>query len=349
MVQELPPGLAKKRSGDSRPEAVSACAEVRCYRAAYGIVSEIMITSQSRPPNFQKAAIEQYLCTGEHDALFRAWAGETFTARARQGDLALRAALIALVKSRTGRALVPQELADLDVVSFTRTKVGPMVRGFFPKAEQQPVLDVLARSVVFLTPATIEPVLNRSRFLMTAWNLSNLYLASCGSKLLSDDAPTLVGLSEETTCYVSMAYFKLSGGFSSYTKRRTSFIIAKGKRSVYRRPDAASGCSTSTLANVRHLPTRARFTAASLSSVAALRPGGSYYRLPRRTSRCRMIGSLRASTSTPSAPQLAPEMDGRKFCRIANFLSGDGPLRRTGRHDVKRCPSNAGCNSRNIS
>jgi hypothetical protein len=41
-------------------------------------------------PNVQKSAIEQYLCTGEHDALFRAWAGETFTARARQGDLALR-------------------------------------------------------------------------------------------------------------------------------------------------------------------------------------------------------------------------------------------------------------------
>jgi hypothetical protein len=191
-------------------------------------------------PNFQKAAIEQYLCTGEHDALFRAWAGETFTARARQGDLALRAALIALVKSRTGRALVPEELANLDVVSFTRTKVGPMVRGFFPKAEQQPILDVLARSVVFLT-------------------------------------------------------------------------------------------------------------AASLSSVAALRRGASYYHVSRRTSRCQMIGSLRASTSTPSAPQSAPEMDGRKFCRTANFLRGDGPLRRTGRHDVKRSPSNAGCNSRNIS
>src|SRR4030088_2344384 len=117
----------------------------------------ITITSGSRMPNFQKAAIEQYLCTGEHDPLFRAWAGETFTARARQGDLALRAALIALVKSRTGRAPVPQELANLDVLSFARTKVGPMVRGFFPKAEQQSVLDVLARSFVFLTPATIEP------------------------------------------------------------------------------------------------------------------------------------------------------------------------------------------------
>jgi hypothetical protein len=31
-------------------------------------------------------------------------------------------------------------------------------------------------------------------------------------------------------------------------------------------------------------------------------------------------------------------MDGRKFCRAANLLTGDGPLRRTGRHDVKRSP-----------
>jgi hypothetical protein len=190
----------------------------------------IAITSRSCMPNLQKAAIEQYLCTGEHDPLFRAWAGETFTARARQGDLALRAALIALVKSRTARASVPPELANLDVVSFTRAKVGPMVRGFFPKAEQQSVLDILARSVVFLTPATIEPVLNQSRFLMTAWNLSNLYLASCGSKLLSEDAPTLVGLSEETTCYVSTAYFNPSGQFDDFVVHEAAHIFHNCKR-----------------------------------------------------------------------------------------------------------------------
>jgi hypothetical protein len=271
--------------------------------------------------------------------------------RARQGDLALRAALVALVKSRTGHALVPQELANLDVVSFTRTKVGPMVRGFFPKAEQQPVLDVLARSVVFLTPGTIEPVLNQSPFLMTAWNLSNLYLASCGSELLSDDAPTLVGLSEETTCYVSMAYFKPSGQFDDFVVHEAAHIFHNCKRQKIGLPATRrrEWLLDIDFANVRHLPTRARFTAASLSSVAALRPDASYYHVSRRTSRCRMIGSLRASTSTPSAPPSAPEMDGRKFCRTANFLSGDGPLRRTGRHDVKRSPSNAGCNSRNIS
>jgi hypothetical protein len=68
-------------------------------------------------PNFQKAAIEQYLCTGEHDALFRAWPGETFTARARQGDLALRAALVALVTRRCSASTRPGWVPDVPDIS----------------------------------------------------------------------------------------------------------------------------------------------------------------------------------------------------------------------------------------
>jgi hypothetical protein len=60
--------------------------------------------------------------------------------------------------------------------------------------------------------------------------LSNLYLASCGSKLLSDDAPTIVGLSEETTCYVSMAYFKLSGQFDDFVVHEAAHIFHNCKR-----------------------------------------------------------------------------------------------------------------------
>ncbi len=35
----------------------------------------------------------------------------------------------------------------------------------------------------------------------------NLYLASIGADLLGEDAPRVVGVSEETTCYVSPEYF----------------------------------------------------------------------------------------------------------------------------------------------
>ena len=149
----------------------------------------------------------------------------------------MRGALISVVKSRAGHVTVPEELVDLDVVSFTRSKVEPMVRGLFPGAEQQAVLDVLAPSVVFLTPTTIEHVLNQTRYLKTAWSLSNIYLASCGSKLLADDAPELVGLSEETTCYVSMTYFQPNGQFEDFIVHEAAHIFHNCKRQTIGLPD----------------------------------------------------------------------------------------------------------------
>ena len=70
--------------------------------------------------------------------------------------------------------MVPEALIGLDLAAFARAKVAPMVRGLFPRGEQQTVLDVLARSVVFLTPDNIEQVLRRARWLKTAWDLANL-------------------------------------------------------------------------------------------------------------------------------------------------------------------------------
>ena len=123
----------------------------------------------------QKAAIERYLLTGEHDARFPAWTGESFAARGGQGEKALRDALISLVRSRAGRPTSPGELAGLDVASFTHTKVEPMVRGLFPNGERQAVLDLLTHSVIFLTPEAIEPLLQQTRYLKTEWDLARIY------------------------------------------------------------------------------------------------------------------------------------------------------------------------------
>lgn len=115
-----------------------------------------------------QAATEQiahYLRTGEYDECFRGWAGENFSACAQQAQAALRDALIAKVLSRTTHALEPPGLADLDVVTFTRAKVAPMVHGLFPSSEQDIVLDVLGRSVVFLTPTGISTVLAKAQSL----------------------------------------------------------------------------------------------------------------------------------------------------------------------------------------
>jgi hypothetical protein len=53
-----------------------------------------------------------------------------------------------MVKNVASHANVPEELVDLDVASFMRAKVEPLVRGLFPTAEQQALLGLLARSMV---------------------------------------------------------------------------------------------------------------------------------------------------------------------------------------------------------
>ena len=64
-----------------------------------------------------------------------------------------------------------------------------MVKGLFPRSEQEIVLSMLERSVVFLTQDNIVSVLREMTWLGTAWDLANLYLASCSVELLAEDAP----------------------------------------------------------------------------------------------------------------------------------------------------------------
>jgi hypothetical protein len=121
--------------------------------------------------------------------------------------------VVPVVKARTARVTVAvPELADLDCAAFARKKFAPMVRGLFPVAEQQVLLDMLARSLVFLSPNTIETVLNREDP-RTAWDPANMYLLSGGAKLLADDAPHAVGTSIGTACFVSMDYFRINHRF----------------------------------------------------------------------------------------------------------------------------------------
>lgn len=175
--------------------------------------------------------IERYLRTGEHDNLYySAWPGGGFFARAELGHAALRQALVVEVRKRTTHAVVPEALLGLDMIAFTRAKVEPMVRGLFPRREQDTVLEVLGRSVIFLTPTNIEAILGETHWHQTAWILANLYLASVGVELLSDDAPRIVGLSEETTCYVSAEYFRPDGRFEDFVVHEAAHIFHNCKR-----------------------------------------------------------------------------------------------------------------------
>ncbi|MBX9690043.1 MAG: hypothetical protein K2X27_25250 [Candidatus Obscuribacterales bacterium] len=118
----------------------------------------------------------------------------------------------------------------LDLVAYTRKKVEPMVNGLFPESEREIVLQVLEKSVVFLTPESFENVLRNMIRKSTAWTVANLYLLSAGAELLSENAPRIVGLSEETTCYVSLEYFHQNDKFADFIVHEAAHIFHNSKR-----------------------------------------------------------------------------------------------------------------------
>jgi hypothetical protein len=113
-----------------------------------------------------------------------------------------------------------------------------MVRGLLPTSERQAVLAALERSVIFVTGENVERLLLEQRWDVTAWHLANLYLDSVGARLLARDAPRLVGLSEETTCYVSPSYFGAQEPFSDFVVHEVAHIFHNCKRSTVGLPES---------------------------------------------------------------------------------------------------------------
>ncbi len=174
--------------------------------------------------------LERYVRTGDSDPHCGAWQG-TFMERANRAHEALRGALLDEVRRRAmGRSHVA--LPETDTVALTRAKVEPMVRGLFPRVEQDAVLAALERSVVFVTSASIEGLLLGGGFDSTAWTLANLYLASVGAELLAKDEPRLVGLSVDTTCYVSPGYFADDDPFADFIVHEATHIFHNCKRAT---------------------------------------------------------------------------------------------------------------------
>jgi hypothetical protein len=107
-----------------------------------------------------------------------------------------------------------------------------MVSGLFAADERAEVLDTLERSVAFLTPQNFANVLLEERWLSTVWDLANLYLHSLGLPGLSEDAPHIVGLSQETTCYVSMSYFQEDDPFADFVVHEAGHVFHNCKRAA---------------------------------------------------------------------------------------------------------------------
>jgi hypothetical protein len=172
--------------------------------------------------------IKRYLRTGDADIDARAWPGDFFE-RGKRQDADLRGALIRevrrLAKGRS-HVTVPANVG----VEFTRAKVEPMVRGLFTRAEQETVLATFEKSVVYVTSDTIEPILANERWDRSAWDLANMYLLSVGAKLLGKKAERIVGMSEETTCYVSPDYFVDDDPFADFIVHEAAHIFHNCKR-----------------------------------------------------------------------------------------------------------------------
>ena len=187
--------------------------------------------TKTLPPATIADEVERYLRIGETDPHHAAWPGNGFMERANRANEDLRGALVREVR-RHAEGLAHEPLPQADTVALTRDKVEPMVRGLFPRIEQDAVLATLEKSVVFLTTANIEALLLEHGYDSSAWTLANLYLASLGAELLGEDAPRLVGLSEETTCYVSPDYFAEDDPFADFIVHEAAHIFHNCKRAT---------------------------------------------------------------------------------------------------------------------
>ena len=175
-------------------------------------------------------AVRRYVASGDYEAHSLDWPGDNYVERETNHRAALRDGLLAEVRRCADGARPPALPEGIDLVAFTRSRVVPMVKGLFPAKERDVVLALLERSVVFLTPANIEQVLADERYLGTAWNLANLYLGSLGRPGLDGRPAGLVGLSQETTCFVALTYFTEDDRFADFVVHEAAHVFHNWKR-----------------------------------------------------------------------------------------------------------------------
>ena len=181
-------------------------------------------------------AIERFLHTGDYEHDHPEWPGQNIWERAKNGHEDLLRALVGEVKRRSeGKGHPP--VPELDLASWTHRKLTPMVHGFFPQVEREAVLALFEKSVVFLTSDNIESVLLGQMWLRSAWDLANLYLSSVGADLLGPDAPSLLGLSQEVTCYVSTEYFVERGRIEDFVIHEAAHVFHNCKRKTAGLPE----------------------------------------------------------------------------------------------------------------
>ncbi len=176
--------------------------------------------------------IKKYISTGDTDPYGSSWQGANVIERARNARRHLRSSLANEVRRRA-EGCSPKEIPCLHgLQDFAQRKVAPMVEGLFSIEEQGFVLKTLTSSILFITGETVYDIIQTTRWDKTAWDLANLYLLSLGADLLGKDAPTIVGLSEETTYYISSSYFHEEDRFADFLVHEAAHIFHNCKRST---------------------------------------------------------------------------------------------------------------------
>lgn len=197
-----------------------------------------------KPANPRSARLERevahYLATGESDPLGCAFPGNHALERLTGYERHLRKALLDEVRRRERGRRQNQVPPDFKPTAWIRRKVQPMVTGLFPVAERQVVLEVAERSIVFLTRATAYRTIHEADYLASAWTIANIYLFSLRASLLGDSGGRIVGLSEETKCYVSLEYFAEKDPLADYVVHEVAHIFHNCKRETLRLPHSRS-------------------------------------------------------------------------------------------------------------
>lgn len=107
-----------------------------------------------------------------------------------------------------------------------------MITGLFSAADRPAVLETAARSIIFLTRDATHRAIRKVSFFESAWKIANMYLLSLGASMLGHAGQVIVGLSEETTCYVSTDYFLEKDPFADYVVHEVAHIFHNCKRST---------------------------------------------------------------------------------------------------------------------
>lgn len=175
--------------------------------------------------------VRRFLASGDYDSLHRTWPGTHVIEKVSKAERAMKQALVAEIRCRANKRKHYSSLPpDFHSSRFSLAKVGPMVRGLFPAREQMIVLGLFEKSLVFVTHDNVEQGLARMNWLSTAWQVANLYLGSLGLPGLNGKSVRFVGLSEETTFFVSMAYFEEENPFADYVVHEAAHVFHNWKR-----------------------------------------------------------------------------------------------------------------------